>query len=125
MSNTDVLTEWEHGPGAVRMPAKLVLRPSGKDDGFTQIGLWGSAMSHVGSLVLPENEDRWEMWECEIIIIPRRKYSGRLPNGKTAFGGMRADQMLCGGFGIREYWGPCYYDINDPPAKADVPDSKP
>lgn len=111
----DVLTEMEHGEGAIRMPAKLVLKPDGapNDDGLMTIGLWGAAASGFGQLVLQENEDKWEMWECEIIIIPRRKYSGTRNDGSTAFAGKRADQMLVGNYHLPECWGPKYYEIND------------
>lgn len=107
---TDTLTEMLVGEeGAIRMPAKLVLRPFPEYDGLTQIGLWGSGASSFGWLGLKENREKLEMWAGEIILIPMRKYSGTRPDGSTAFGGMRADQMLCQGFERPEMWGPEYW----------------
>lgn len=118
MLTADVLTEMLVGQeGAIRMPAKLVLRPGHTEDGLTQIGLWGAAASAWGSLVLPENLRHNEMWEVEIILLPRRKYTSKLPEARGdithAFAGKRADQMLCGGYERPEMWGPCYFTLRE------------
>jgi len=103
--------------GAIRMPAKLVLRPGATEDIGRQIGLWGAAICppELCPLIDPRSEGHNEMWECEIIILPRRKYTSKLTvekNGCTghAFSGLRADQMLVRAYHRPECWGPCYWE---------------
>lgn len=102
--------------GAIKTKARIVLRPRvGATHGLTQIGIWGAILSEFGTLVKKENEGFNEMWECDIIIIPKKKYSAHKKNDKRgkpsySFKGYRADQMLCGGYEHPEAWGEKYFD---------------
>ena len=55
----------------------------------------------VGGVLMMENPGigDQEMWECEVHIVPRRKYSGFKPGE-----GYRIDQMLTGGYEKPENW---------------------
>ena len=58
------------------------------------------------------------MWECEIIILPIRKYTSKFSLKKNgcsghAFHGLRADQMLVGPYHDPDCWGPCYFETKD------------
>ncbi len=108
----DVLTEMLVGEkGAVRCIGKLYISPrTGEIEGMPLVLIAGAVVSpEGGKLVLPKNEGHAEMWECEIIIIPKRKYSGMYDTGKWAYEGYRVDQVLCGDYGNPESWGDEYF----------------
>ena len=115
----DDFTEFMMGePGAIRVTASIVLRPIRKENGITGTAIWGQILSRSGHLVRPENEGYNEMWDCEIIIIPKRKYSAwrkgdkKRKNPKYTFQGWRADQMLTfpGVYDGEKHWGEKYFD---------------
>lgn len=100
-------------PECVMMPAKIVLTDRARDKDMTQICIFGAAVSLFGSLLLPVNSGMYEMWECEILIRPRRKYSGRKTGEKTyCYAGRRFDQILVDGYERPEMWGDKYFDID-------------
>ncbi len=116
MEKVDVIAEQIVGQkGAVRCVGKIVLgRRGGEIAGMQGVMIIGQVVSpEGGTLVLPENEGYDEMWECELIIMPRRKYSAHT-YGKLdyAYNGYRADQILCADFGNPKCWGDKYFDIN-------------
>lgn len=119
----DVMTEMLVGePEAVRCIGKFYISPRRQEvEGMPLVMIAGSAVSPCGgTLVSPENEGHAEMWECEIIIIPKRKYSGKyIEKSRRSFGlsqwayeGYRVDQVLVDNFGDPACWGPKYYDCN-------------
>jgi len=116
----DVLSEMLTGEkGAVRCIGKFYISPRMSEiEGMPLVMIAGAVVSpEGGKLVLPENEEHAEMWECEVIIIPRRKYSGMFDNrrdqrfgsGKWAYEGYRVDQVLCSNYGDPEAWGDEYF----------------
>ena len=100
----DFLAEWEHGKGAFKALTKLVL--CGRDS------VGGLAKMTFGGVFLSEemqiDHDDWEMWECEIIIIPKRKYKN--DPEKSMYGGMRIDQILTSQYAHPETWGDEYFE---------------
>lgn len=123
--------------GAVRCIGKFYISPRmGTIEGMPLVMVAGAVVSPCGGkLVLPENAKYAEMWECEIIIIPKRKYSsldegGKPPSGRKGgkrfsqdtdpecfgipFNGYRIDQVLCGNYGDPEAWGRKYFDSKTP-----------
>lgn len=123
-TNTDYLTEMLTGEkGAVRCIGKFIISPRNQKIEEMPLHLIaGSAVCPTGLMVLPENAKYNEMWECEIILIPKRKYSGLIKGIKGnsgdnvfdhAFSGCRIDQILCSNFGSPESWGKKYFDYKD------------
>ena len=120
-TTTDMLTEMLVGhDGAIRMPAKLVLRPGETEDIGRQIGLWGAAICppQFCPLIDPRSEGHNEMWEGEIILLPFRKYTSKMTMEKNgceghAFAGLRADQMLVRNYYAADCWGTCYFESKD------------
>lgn len=120
----DVLSEMLMGEkGAVRCVGKLYISPRSQEiEGMQLVVIGGAVVSpEGGNLVLPENAKYAEMWECEIIIIPKRKYSsfgkktkgGKRFGGNIPFNGYRIDQVLCGNYGDPEAWGREYFQAKD------------
>ena len=117
----DVMAEMLTGEkGAIRCIGKFYISPRGNEiDGMPLVMIAGAAVSPCGGkLVSPENEGHAEMWECEIIIIPKRKYSGKLESRRVggaayAYEGWRVDQVLCAQYGNPEQWGRKYFDTNE------------
>ena len=114
----DVLAEMMTGEkGSVRLPGKLYIMPTaGIIAGGKSVLIAGVVVLPPGeSLVLPENEKNSEMWETEIILIPKRKYSS-FPKGRKPkdfippFCGWRVDQVLAGRFGDPESWEREYFE---------------
>jgi len=95
-SDPDLLTELEHGEGAVRVAGKFVVRgSSGCGDG--QIMFAGSCYRLDGQNELIQCTGELERWDCEVIIIPRRKLG-------PGYSGYRIDQILCSDFGNNKNW---------------------
>lgn len=53
-------------------------------------------------------KNQQEMWECEIIIKPRRKYKD-----KEIYKGMRIDQVLRGNYEDPNRWGDKYDEVKN------------
>ena len=115
----DIWTEELVGErGAIRCVGKFVLSPRGKQNGDTLFMMIGSMFSLSGEPILEEENRLWhEMWACELIIIPKRKYSSRRTKkqqkeykGERIFAGLRADQILCHDFGNPKMWGLEYFE---------------
>ena len=103
----DPLTEYAYGVGAVRLhDCRIVMRDGGTIDvpgigEITKTGLFGVAINTPNMV----NGDKdWQMWDCDMIIIPRKKY-------RKGFRGMRADQVLTHGqLGDPEAWEELIFD---------------
>ncbi len=98
MADLDFMTVMEHGEGATRRVAKLII-------GHTNMKAEATLIAGVAVPALPieDNQGR-EMWECEIIIIPIRKYR----QGKD-FKSHRIDQLLTTDYYNPERWGEEYF----------------
>ncbi len=86
------------GEHAISAIGKLVMMGAHRATGDAE--QYGGATAIAG-VVIPDlvtDTDQHEMWECEIIIIPRRKYRGfDVPN-------CRIDQVLASNYGDPERW---------------------
>ncbi len=100
----DWITKSMHGDDAVHTVGKLVMMGGNRNDPKVQkIG----GMTCVFGLLVPDlvpTTDAHEMWECDVIIIPRRKYRGWIEPGA------RVDQMLTGNFGDPELWDEKFFE---------------
>jgi hypothetical protein len=117
----DPLTEMIVGKeGAIRLVGKFYIMPTATTHaGGKAVLMAGVVVLPPGeSIVLPENEQYSEMWETEIILIPKRKYSS-FPKGKKPkdffppFAGWRVDQVLAGKFGDPKSWEREYFESKD------------
>ncbi len=108
----DAISEMITGEkGAVKCIGKFYIMPTSKEiKGMPLTLVAGSVVSPCGGkLVLPENERYSEMWECEIIIIPKRKFSGT-DGTFHPFLGYRIDRVLTSNFGDPNMWGKEYFE---------------
>ena len=121
---SDVLAEMMTGKkGASRCIGKFYIMPTSNEIKNMPLTMIAGAvvLPEGGKLVSKENEEYCEMWECEIIIIPKRKYSSKIgkPEEKVdgAFGhvycGYRVDQVLGSDFGNPNNWGREYFESEE------------
>lgn len=116
----DVLTEMTYGEGAIRVYGKIVLLPKGilntdsRELHRTLVG--GMLINPSDPLVRKESGDLHEMWECEFIIIPKKKYAPHDKNGKRVyqFAGYDLGGILTSGFAEPENWGDEYFGKKEP-----------
>ncbi len=103
--------------GSVKCIGKFVISPRRQTiEGMPLIMIIGAAVSpEGGSLVQPEDDGWSEMWECELILMPKRKYSSLRKDGARAFAGCRADQILSSDYGSPGSWGKKIYDLEEKP----------
>ena len=95
----DLITEQMFGEGAIRLEeVRMVV--SGrhpeqiKGQKINKMLLMGCALTPLDIL---GDDDSNQMWECEVIIIPRKKF-------RKGFMGHRADQILADNFASEERW---------------------
>lgn len=114
VTGQDQLTEQIYGKGAIRLvDCKIVMRdggsvyigdrdePEDKEKWINRMGMYGVAMN-VPNMV--NKDKKLQMWDCEIIIIPKKKY-------RKGFDRMRADQVLCSGrLGDPDAWEELIFD---------------
>lgn len=62
---------------------------------------------------LPKNCREFQMWECEIIILPRRVYQGLGDKAPESFRGLRIDQILRSNWSDPEIWEKKIFDIKE------------
>jgi len=98
-TGADPLAEMNFGQGAVHIKeCRLVVqrKPSVQVGEHTvgKLAFFGSCLTQK-DLVGGDNHN--QMWECEVVIIPKRKY-------REGFQGHRADQILCDDFSNPENW---------------------
>ena len=105
---SDPLAEMITGePGSVRAYGKIVVRPSGEVDiagKLAKTAIWGVVFS-PDPWGAPGSKDDFEMWECEIIITPKRRFSSSRDGHVVPIAHSRADQMLTGNFADPDEWG--------------------
>lgn len=98
----DVLTEMQYGKGAIRTIGKILLYPMNKsEEGFDMTKIAGAVVDNLISDVPKKKYCKSEMWECELIIIPIRKF---INNKERAWDGLDIDQQLASAWGSRESW---------------------
>lgn len=110
----DEITEMTYGEGAIRVAGRIVLMPKGTvrgDSKALHVTLIGGGLITTGPLVRKESGQHSEMWECEFIIIPKKKYSPHDKDGKEVyqFAGHGLSGMLTDGFAEPENWGEEYF----------------
>ena len=119
VTGQDPITESMYGKGAIRLPdCRIVMRDGGEvytgERGGTgdqkkrirKMGMFGVAIN-VPDMVNGDGE--FQMWDCDIVIIPRKKYRKGLSENHG-----RADQVLCGGqIGNPESWAELIFDRDD------------
>ena len=119
VTGQDPLTEQMYGEGAIRLcDCRLVMRdggsvytgeqdePEDKEKWIRKMGIFGVAVN-VPNMV--NGDKAFQMWDCDIIVIPRKKYRRGLGVNKG-----RADQVLCGGqIGNPDAWEELIFDEND------------
>ncbi len=111
----DLITEMAYGEGAIRVGGKIVLLPKGtvnvdsRELYRTLIG--GMLITPTEPLVREESGGLHEMWECEFIIIPKKKYGPHDKDGKRVyqFAGYDLGGILTNGFAEPENWGDEYF----------------
>lgn len=106
----------DYGQDSITMLGKFVVMcTSNRIQALPVTALFGSAVDVAGTkLVLPENEDFHEMWECEITIKPIRKFSAHHKADEKGqpsypFRQSRIEQVLVNGFADINNWGDQYY----------------
>ncbi len=80
--------------GTYQGPATIILTNKGNKENPRVL---------IGGVILGDfigNERDWQMWECDIIIMPSKKFRKNKEPGR----GARIDQLLSGGYEKRENW---------------------
>lgn len=96
----DKISEWTFGEGAIYLPeCRFVMR--GGDHAYDEkgkkharVGIWGSTLCPKD---ITGGDKEFQMWECEVVLIPKRKY-------RKGFPGRRADQILVDNFADPNSW---------------------
>ena len=83
------------GPDAIQGVAKLFARNQGSGSDIARTMIAGVLLTPDNDPIADEESD--EMWECEVIIIPRAKFKGKKFRGHTV------DQVLRE-YADRENW---------------------
>ena len=115
VTGEDVLSEQMFGEGAVRLgncrmgirngKSQSIDTIDGGTEEVTSTVLFGIAI-HTPNMV--NGDEAFQMWECEVIIIPRKKYRRGLRLNKG-----RIDRVLCGGqIGDPDCWEEEIFDKN-------------
>jgi hypothetical protein len=101
----DELSAISFGAGAIRCPAKLVVNGEcGKVKSNVRItGIWGAIASPAKQHPVATD---LEMWECDLVIVPKRKYSSK----GGSMRGLDSDQMLLGGYEDPANWGSVIFE---------------
>lgn len=97
MIRSDIITEFEFGKGAIKTCGKFLIQEVPGRKTLVAGLLVESLISDTKS-----KEGSCEMWEGEIIFIPKRKYI----QNKTEknFWALGIDQKLLGYWGHAKYW---------------------
>lgn len=97
----DVLAEMMTAvEGSVRCSARVYLTGGRTIDS-------GQYKTIIGGVLItdtPINQHEQEMWECDIILIPKKKHKG-----PGVFHGHRIDQVLTFGYEDPEKWDGCFF----------------
>lgn len=98
----DVLTEMQYGKGAIKTCGKILLYHGGKSpEGFDMTRIFGVVADDLMSKVPKKKYCKGEMWECELIIIPIKKFTN---NKEEQFSILSLDQQLASAWGNKESW---------------------
>lgn len=104
----DILTEWEYGEGAIKMAGKFLMLRREKRSIILGVVLESLHTSDSKKLTdIKKIDEGVEMWESEIILIPRRKYGYNI---EKCFGALTPDQMLASEWGNPENWNKRIFD---------------
>lgn len=112
----DWLTEWGYGGGAVKLVGKLLIQETVREPAKA---LGVKTANLIAGVLITDNGDSLlsgdkfrkhvkqidaglEMWEVELIIIPKRKY--RFNKSEHCYAAMTIDQKLTGSWWSRESW---------------------
>ena len=115
---SDKLAEMEYGEGAVRAFGKILMLERSPYEGEAkrlgvELGnlIAGVVMTRDGKGLLSRSRDKdvvntnfdesLEMWEVELVIIPKRKFRR---NTEEDFATLEVNQMLAGAWWTRESW---------------------
>lgn len=112
MIRENYLAKELHGDHAIHAAGKIVLWGAHRYHTPESVKELGGATG-IGGVIIPDlipDTNLHEMWECEIIIIPRRKYKSRPIGDGLGYSGHRIDQILTSNFGDPKRWGEKYYD---------------
>jgi hypothetical protein len=85
--------------GAVRLEECRIVLNGGRtvkvgEHTINKIGIYGSILTDKD---IVQGDEEFQMWECEVIIIPRKKF-------RQGFRGYRSDQVLACDFSNPEKW---------------------
>jgi hypothetical protein len=114
MTFKDPVTELITGrEGSISVCGKIVITPCTKKICGHPTSSIAGHIVHPQLLVSEESKDLRELWECELIIIPRIKFSAIGEDGKpNHFAGYTTDGiMTTAGFDSPDYWGRKYFDV--------------
>ncbi len=102
----DVLEEWAYGFGAVRLSAKMYVRPCSPGQNILVAAL-GFRSDGDKNGITGLCSAAYERWDGEVLILPQRKFKCHA-DGRPA-GGWRIDQLVCSNLlnedeSWHEYW---------------------
>lgn len=112
----DLISEWEYGKGAVKVVGKILVQNaccSGIEESNIENAnlILGVVVAPDGKSLLSLKKDKdpiknlessVEMWEVELIIIPKKKFSHH--TAEKDFYALRADQKLCSPWWQGKFW---------------------
>jgi len=105
----DLISEMGYGAGAVRVHGRFIMRPTSNNNVL------------MAGAIVPKLIEADEMWEVEIIIIPKRKFKME----RKIFEGCRIDQMLTWGFADSRKWAKApYWQGEDIPKWKNLPEEE-
>lgn len=103
----DILTEQMYGEGAIKTIGKVVFWETSQNHEDEKVGkltaFCGAVFYPPGKIVGEKNPGQHEMWEGEIVFIPKRKW-GNFKKMSGPFSGMRPDQILTSNWSAGEKW---------------------
>ena len=108
----DRLTEMLVGErGAIWVAAKVVLIPN-RIEGELFVTVIAGAIVTPGAHFIEGNtyENKGELWECVLIIIPKKKYRSKEP---YPFPGWSISQIISTNYANPENWGDEYFNKPD------------
>lgn len=91
MIKRDLISEMVYGKGAIRTPARILTFRTADYKGKKREKR-SVVIALVAGQTTIDNSGNTEMWDCDIILIPKAKYAKNTTT--TKFENMRADQKL-------------------------------
>lgn len=96
----DNLTEYAYGEGAIKVAGRFGLTGKGpKEKGGPHRTIIAGVLCSPEAIL---DHGHWDMWEVEIILIPKRKF--------TANVGHQANEMITEGIDDFAMWGEPYFE---------------